>query len=179
MSKRSRKEKQPGKKKDLSALKFAAGAFLITCVFFFLADEVFNGVFLDWFEGTFIRTEFSQSDAVYYTVFIRSSFRRFSFFALFLLLFLGSLAIHLLSRRKAKKLAEETITRFAAQVETSLAAPETDPSVFSGEFSTLGLKILTLKNLAAQKELLLKQEMQQKNDLIAYLAHDLKTPLAC
>ena len=77
MSKRSRKEKQPGKKKDLSALKFAAGAFLITCVFFFLADEVFNGVFLDWFEGTFIRTEFSQSDAVYYTVFIRSSFRSF------------------------------------------------------------------------------------------------------
>lgn len=178
MSKRSRKEKQPGKKKDLSALKFAAGAFLITCVFFFLADEVFNGVFLDWFEGTFIRTEFSQSDAVYYTGFIRSSFRRFSFFALFLLLFLGSLAIHLLSCRKAKKLAEETITRFAAQVEDSLADPEADPSVFSGEFSTLGLKILTLKNLAAQKELLLKQEMQQKNDLIAYLAHDLKTPLA-
>lgn len=53
-----------------------------------------------------------------------------------------------------------------------------DISVFSKEFSSISLTISKLQKNAIEKERLLEQEMQQKNDLITYLAHDLKTPLA-
>ena len=42
----------------------------------------------------------------------------------------------------------------------------------------MSLLISRLRSRAAEKEKLLEQETSRKNDLITYLAHDLKTPLA-
>lgn len=49
--------------------------------------------------------------------------------------------------------------------------------VFPAPYTEVGAQMLQLKSGMIQKEETLKREAQRKNDLITYLAHDLKTPL--
>ena len=49
--------------------------------------------------------------------------------------------------------------------------------VFPAPYTEVGARMLQIKTGMVRKEESLKQEAQRKNDLITYLAHDLKTPL--
>ena len=49
--------------------------------------------------------------------------------------------------------------------------------VFPAPYTEVGARMLQIKTDMIRKEESLKQEAQRKNDLITYLAHDLKTPL--
>lgn len=49
--------------------------------------------------------------------------------------------------------------------------------VFPAPYTEVGARMLQIKTGMIRKEESLKQEAQRKNDLITYLAHDLKTPL--
>src|SRR5699024_274718 len=50
-------------------------------------------------------------------------------------------------------------------------------SIFPKEYAEISTQMVEIKATMQRHEQILKEEATRKNDLIAYLAHDLKTPL--
>ncbi|HIV11694.1 MAG TPA: HAMP domain-containing histidine kinase, partial [Candidatus Pullilachnospira stercoravium] len=98
---------------------------------------------------------------------------------IFVLLCFGiTIAVWLISRYRAKKEVRRHLELLSRQLSAYLEEANPDLSLFSSEFSSIGLLIGQLRERTLEKERLLTQETRQKDDLITYLAHDLKTPLA-
>ncbi len=75
--------------------------------------------------------------------------------------------------RQQKKLISRT-----AEMIHDYMKKECDVSeIFPQEFSEISTQLVQIKADMERKEQYLKMETQKKNDLITYLAHDLKTPL--
>ena len=49
--------------------------------------------------------------------------------------------------------------------------------VFSSEYASVAAQLVQIKSDIRYRQQLMKEENEKKNDLITYLAHDLKTPL--
>jgi len=67
---------------------------------------------------------------------------------------------------------------FITQVMNSYLNSDTDDLTLPNEYSQFEAQLVKIKSVALKHEQLMQMEMQRKNDLITYLAHDLKTPLA-
>lgn len=79
-----------------------------------------------------------------------------------------------ITRRKTEKVAA---LKAGKMVKGYFSAEAQDPQPFPEEYSELSTYVSDLKAQIRHKEQTLKDESAKKNDLIAYLAHDLKTPL--
>ena len=84
------------------------------------------------------------------------------------------LLVSYFSKRRAKKQTAEDIGKMIhdhINQDTDLSA------VFPDEYVKISAEMTEIKSNISRKEQILKEESSRKNDLIAYLAHDLKTPL--
>lgn len=158
------------------ALKITIGVVLVVLPIVYLFDVVFNGMFVEWFSNffTWIERDYDGNTYQYINWHLLKQFLIIIFFLFTLSL---TFMIIFFKRRQEKKIKREFIETFSDQLDQFLER-NGDLSVFSKEFSSISLPISKLQKSALEKERILEQEMQQKNDLITYLAHDLKTPLA-
>ncbi len=159
-----------------SPVKIIGGVLLFVLIVSYFFDHVFNGVFVEWFASNFTWTESDYAGNIY-TDINWNRLKTFLITAFFLFCLVLAFAIPFLKKQQAKKTKREVIETFSDQLDQFLER-NGDLSVFSKDFSSISLPISKLQKNAMEKEHLLEQEMQQKNDLITYLSHDLKTPLA-
>ena len=96
----------------------------------------------------------------------------FTFFV-FILVLAGAVLLYFYGKRKTRKVVEELDIKIHNYMTKDLDMEE----VFPAPYTEVGARMLQIKTGMVQKEESLKQESQRKNDLITYLAHDLKTPL--
>lgn len=168
---------KPEKKSTLKTFLFILIGIIIFCIaVFYLVDNVFNGIFTDWFARKFIWQE--NYNGVYYTGLNLGSFRRFAAQVFFFLCLIVALTVWLTARYYGRKRRRETVEELARQLELYLTSEKNDLSIISDEFSSIRTPVSEMRANGLEKERLLEQENRQKNDLITYLAHDLKTPLA-
>lgn len=170
------------KNKNDSLLKtfgiLATGVFVFCFLIIYLMDNVFNGLFVDWFTNSFVWQESNLADGVINSGLYWYKLRDF-LAVIFLLLSLSiATVIWLVSRYWAKRERQRALELLSGEISAYMEQSSSDLSVFSSEFSSIGLQIGKLRERAMEKERLLEQETRQKDDLITYLAHDLKTPLA-
>lgn len=170
------------KNKNDSLLKtfgiLATGVFAFCFLVIYLMDNVFNGLFVDWFTNSFVWQESNLADGVINSGLYWYKLRDF-LAVMFLLLSLSIVTvIWLVSRYWAKRERQRALELLSGEISAYMEQSSSDLSVFSSEFSAIGLQIGKLRERAMEKERLLEQETRQKDDLITYLAHDLKTPLA-
>lgn len=149
-----------------STFKKIVGVFLFVVIAAYLFDDILNGFIIDWF------TRFFNIDIVNWSKLKLFLFLGFFFFCLFFVF-----SISFFSQMYAKKKKKEFADTLSEQIRQFLKN-DNDLSIFSKEFYSVGFSISELQKKVLEKERLLEKEMQQKNDLITYLAHDLKTPLA-
>lgn len=168
---------KPDKKSTLKTFIFIVIGITVFCIaVFYLFDNVFNGIFTDWFVKKFIWQE--SYNGVYYSGLNLGSFRRFAAQIFFFLCLLIALTVWLTARYYGKKRRRETIEELTRQLEHYFTSEKNDLNIISDEFSSIRTPVSQMRANALEKERLLEQENSQKNDLITYLAHDLKTPLA-
>ena len=168
---------KPEKKSTLKTFLFILIGIIIFCIaVFYLVDNVFNGIFSDWFARKFIWQE--NYNGVYYSGLNLGSFRRFAAQVFFFLCLIVALTVWLTARYYGRKKRRETVEELARQLELYLTSEKNDLSIISDEFSSIRTPVSEMRANGLEKERLLEQENRQKNDLITYLAHDLKTPLA-
>ena len=84
----------------------------------------------------------------------------------------GMMVILLLVLRKATRYADELVAAAA-----SLAEPGEEPIKLSGELKEAENELNLARERSLRSAMLAKEAEQRKNDLVVYLAHDLKTPL--
>ena len=160
----------------------AAGclSMLAVCLLLYgLFDTVLNGVIVDWVENTLMYTyeEFLPSGD--YGV-IRSVnwdwVKPFLFWALVAngLLWAAALWITYFLARRSK--GKEDARQIALRLREAMLSQRDASEIFPPEQQELAAQVAELKARLQSREQKLQQETARKNDLITYLAHDLKTP---
>lgn len=135
----------------------------------FLVDGIFQESFCGLVVGLFMKTGVSQEQAAgwYQHIFVENKpvWLLGGFAVLFLLCFYSSLS------RMARYLNE-----ISEALEKVLDGPS-EPIVLTPELEPMAEKLTELKKQLLRKEQEAAQNEQRKNELVAYLAHDLRTPL--
>jgi len=152
---------------------------LICYTIYYIADVFFNGAFVDWFTHRFVyeQTVYEGETAYVERQIAWNVLKPFlaKVFLLAAAFFALSLAFvsYFSQKRKAEKLLLDTSRKIHQYMHSELEAEE----IFPSEYAQVSTQIVQIKADMQQKERRLKEEAQKKNDLITYLAHDLKTPL--
>ena len=162
----------------------AAGclSMLAVCLLLYgLFDTVLNGVIVDWVESTFMLTweEYVPSAGTYGIV-QHINWHWVKPFLLGVLVVNGLLwaaalwITYFLARRSKGK---EDARQIALRLREAMLSQRDASEIFPPEQQELAAQVAELKGRLQSREQKLQQETARKNDLITYLAHDLKTPL--
>ena len=169
-------------KNVLKYLKYILIPFIIVIAFYMLfrAIDIFSaGAVADWFDRMFIYERSYSDDGVIYV--IRNvnwgALKVYIIETLLIITMIGSWIMVVFlnirkrkERRKNSRIISEYLYRFLIEDEAMpLEIPEEDSEVFA--------RISEIKLEMNSKETALQKEMSRKNDMVTYLAHDLKTPL--
>lgn len=148
---------------------------------YYLADVVFNGSVLDWFAENYFYIEVKQVDAKNGTVYYhRPNWLRLKFLALtifFALMILFVVSIYLTAHFHAKKQVQKSISKTSRMLLTYMHNEIDSNEVFPPSYAEVASQIVQIKSTMQRHEQAMKNETDRRNDLITYLAHDLKTPL--
>ena len=146
---------------------------LSACNFF---DTVLNGFLLDWLDRRFV-TYLVDSDGFSKTMIRWDRVKKYLFRGFLIVVVLCALicrAVMLLyAARQEKKAIHEAGKMIGDYMRHDREAAE----VFPEKYAEISAQVTEIKSNMQRSEQALKQEASRKNDLITYLAHDLKTPL--
>lgn len=157
---------------------------VIICIcftIFYLVDDVWNGRFVDWFEHNYMITEYNyipeaEQDGVVRRIqwdSLKSFLMGCFVFGCIVWIITIFIAIHL----SAKFNMQKTVTAVSKMISRYMMQEKQASEIFPKEFSEISTQMAEIKGEMQKHEQILKDETERKNDLIAYLAHDLRTPL--
>lgn len=150
---------------------------LISIVIVWLVDRELHGIFKEWLLKRFIIDDRYPNGRVGVVFNSWSQLKQFIinvfFFFVLILGLLTSISSYLYSNYKSKK----DIT-FISDLMNSFVKSNDDDLTLPMKYSEIETQLIKLKTISLKNQQLVQIEMQRKNDLITYLAHDLKTPLA-
>ena len=158
----------------------AAGAALCFGVFY-LVDTYFNGAFVNWCEDNSIFIQSDYLPGAEQEVLVREPLwsrvkallLTISVCAVVLWLLTVFIASFLYARSRVKK----TITSVCRMMHSYMTQEEESTAYFPKEYAEISAQMAEIRSTMQRNAQLLKDEASRKNDLITYLAHDLKTPL--
>lgn len=148
---------------------------------YYIFDNVFNGAFVDWFESKFMYMDYGireDSGAEYFTWRIRwYQLKEFIFGVFLVIVIVCILAVRTVTRISTSNEKKRIITDMSRMLYDYMHNDREATEVFPMEYAELSLQVSEMKSTMQRHEQILKEEASRKNDLITYLAHDLKTPL--
>ncbi len=162
----------------INALKVGSIALVAEIILFYVTDTLFNGAVADWFTDHFIYQEVDLQTAVVTGNVNWYGLKMFLMAATILLTLAIVFAICFVSLFLSRKKTQECIKELTSRITHYMSSGANDLSDFAGDFASVGVLLGQLRTQALTREKQLEQETARKNDLITYLAHDLKTPLA-
>ncbi|MEE1312898.1 MAG: HAMP domain-containing sensor histidine kinase [Lachnospiraceae bacterium] len=144
-------------------------AFIGYCIYFILIDGIFQEPFANIMISLFQRLHMDEESAilVYRTIFWKNKT---------MILTCGFIILYLISFY----LGMSKFTDYLDEVETGIDMILQESSELiklSEELQPLEVQMNTIKNNLRDRQYQAAQSEQRKNDLVVYLAHDLKTPL--
>ncbi len=155
---------------------FAAARFAL-----FIFDDVLNGSILDWFEKKYMGLYHEYVPYAGQVAYIyRPEFMRLKGLA-YRVICIGTIVIALITAAvaaaAAKHKKKKTVTELSRMLHDYMLSDKDINDVFPQEYSEIAAQLSNVKTRMQRHEQILKEETTRKNDLITYLAHDLKTPL--
>ncbi|MDE7390650.1 MAG: HAMP domain-containing histidine kinase [Lachnospiraceae bacterium] len=155
------------------------GGVVLSLIIYYFVDNVFNGMVGDWFMKNYFYEYTTTYDGVEMIV---SEPRWLDIKLLILFLICVNVIFvicvlftitHLYTGAKVKS----TVSEISSEIKNYIQDGEKNSSLFPKEHSEIAAQIIEISSTMQRHEQLLKEESSRKNDLITYLAHDLKTPL--
>lgn len=148
---------------------------------YYVVDILWNGSFVDWFMWNYMITHVADSPEDGKPVLVTEpnwphlKILLLVILIVFVLFWLISAAAasYLYARRKVTR----SITATSKMLQEYMNGNHEASKVFPKEYSEVSAQMSEIKATMQRHEQILKEEAARKNDLIAYLAHDLKTPL--
>ena len=156
------------------------GGFSLCIIVYYWFDEVMNGYLVDWFDRNFMYDLWKPEpggNMIHYRVIRWEELKWFTLLATLALVTVWIVSVRVISAVYASRREKETIRRLGQMGGNYMRHTMEAAEVFPKEYAEIFLQLAEVKSDMQIHEQLLKQEAGRKNDLITYLAHDLKTPL--
>lgn len=154
---------------------------ILACfVLYDLVDRVWNGIFVDWFSDNYMRWHMElDADGVKHYVWQPDwpGVKRLLLGVLVGTVLLVWGIVSLESKSYGRRLVEKSITDTAEMIRRYMVDRREAAEVFPKEYAEISAQLAEIRTAMEHHEQVMKEETARKNDLITYLAHDLKTPL--
>ncbi len=154
--------------------------FSLCIIVYYWFDEVMNGYLVDWFDRNFMYDLWKPEpggNMIHHRVIRWEELKWFTLLATLALVTVWIVSVRVISAVYASRREKETVRRLGQMVGNYMRHTMEAAEVFPKEYAEIFLQLAEVKSDMQIHEQLLKQEAGRKNDLITYLAHDLKTPL--
>lgn len=143
-----------------------------------ILDKSFNGAVGDWFQKSFIESDSwsTGTSMVYMELFNWAKMKSFLIYtAIGLTVFwiLTAIVFYAIGRRRMRKKVAQTTARFIRDY----FVLDDGTAKLPKEYQDISQYLSEIKKQNQENQQMVLKEVGKKNDLIAYLAHDLKTPL--
>ena len=157
------------------------GGVFVCKILFVLLDQFLNGFFVDWFEKNYVSLEWRTLKNGEY-LYQYKSIRWTQVKSLLMEVLIAVVLLWILSVRAVSLLygayRERKVLHAAGQMIGDYMRHDREAGeVFPPEYAEVSAQMAEIKSGFRRQEQLLREESGRKNDLITYLAHDLKTPL--
>ena len=166
-----------------------AAALIGTCILgiaacfglYYLVDKVWNGFFVDWFTAKYMNTHEVYSADVGKDILVTeplwSELKVFILTVLIIIVLICIAITFAVANLHAKAEVRKSITATSVMLHDFMIEEKGNIDIFPKEYAEISAQMSEIKSTMQRHEQMLKEEASRKNDLIAYLAHDLKTPL--
>ena len=155
---------------------------LATFVVFWFFDTILNGMIVDWFENNYMTTyEEYIPDVGKVGIIQRPNWdmlKQLFFVAVIGILLIGVLVVTWVSYLYAGSRVRKNTKEIGKMLHDYILSEKDAADIFPEDYSDIATQMSEIKAQMRSHEQILKEETARKNDLILYLAHDLKTPLA-
>lgn len=145
---------------------------------FEFVDGYLNGAFVDWVAQQFLNVHNLNEFGIDYGLAFDSVGAKYFFFRLGMgviaLVAIVAVTTYLLAARRCER---ETVARAAERLRAYMSHDVSPRDAFPEGYEELALAASEIRRVVADNERALAEEAARKNDLITYLAHDLRTPL--
>lgn len=154
---------------------------LFCCVLYYFVDVVWNGSFVDWFDANYMTTtSHYYHEARQGTIIYEPNWKKIKH--LFFWVFIGSVVVGLMivlaaAHFYAQAEKRRTITDISELLHSYMIGEQNADQVFPRKYAEISTQMAEIRTTMLRSEQALRNEAAQKNDLVTYLAHDLKTPL--
>lgn len=169
-------------KRPLRIITISLGIILAVIIIFWFFDIVLNGMIVDWFENNYMTTyEEYIPDVGKVGIIHRPNWdmlKQLLFVVVIAILFIGMLVVILVSHLYAKSRVRKNTKEIGKMLHDYILSEKDAADIFPENYGDIATQMPEIKAQMRSHEQILKEETARKNDLILYLAHDLKTPLA-
>ena len=174
--------KLKGKSKGRLKILLIIAACATGCsVLFYLMDNVFNGILVEWFEknfmGVYYDYTYTGDGYSYYHDINWSSFKILIFICIGAAVAITVITAVVSSKLYAKKKVGEALGNASRMMREYIEKDIDAADIFPADYAEISAQMSEIKADMSRSEQIIKSEVARKNDLIASLAHDLKTPL--
>lgn len=167
-------------KKNIKVLVYLCITILVICGIFLFVDKKLNGIIVDWFSNNYMLTTLKKDETTGLDILAYEPYwpnlKRLILVLIVLFSMFVFLIIYVIVKQTKQKERKKILKDVSLYLQVCLEKPESE--ICNKTYPELENQILRLKETNSRFQILLQQELQQKKDLITYLAHDLKTPLA-
>lgn len=162
--------------KPLLFLSGIALVILFCCMVIHFLDVYANGALLNWFTWNYTNQVLDSSGRYIYEL----NWSRIRTLVPVVLVFLAVFwfcTVFLVSQAIVKRRARRMVTEISGMIQLYMAGNVDNVALFPREYAEISTQMTAIRTTMQRHEQILKEEVNRKNDLIVYLAHDLKTPL--
>ncbi|MCI9277712.1 sensor histidine kinase [bacterium D16-50] len=147
---------------------------------YIMIDQLMNGFVVDWFEDNYVEEKqlFTKDGLTYYTKAIRwGKVKELLLKILIGLVIFWIVSVRLISVLYASRQETKVLKEAGKMIGDYMRQGREASDIFPSEYAPVSVEMAEIKAAMQRQEQLQKEEAGRKNDLITYLAHDLKTPL--
>ncbi len=172
------------KNKILNVISFFA--IIITGVgaclgLYYLIDTIWNGSMVDWFTRYYMITYENyfpvSNQSVRVTEPLWPELKRLCLAILIITVVAFLVVVMTVSHLRARAAVKKSVTAVSRMIHQYMVGDYEASEVFPKEYAEISVQMAEIKTTMQRHEQVIKDEVARKNDLITYLAHDLKTPL--
>lgn len=151
----------------------------VIVIVWYLLDKLSNGFVLDYIANNFTNVyEYTDAQGILHQV-SKPDWENIKFYTLILTALLTAGCVYLIKYNADKK-SKSDKADLIHQLEMELTAFRDGKEYLqmSEELAPIDSLLMQIRNKEDKQIQTIEKQTQQKNDLISYLAHDMKTPLA-
>ncbi len=167
-------------KRFLITCLILVGGFVLCNILYDFLDYILNGFMREWIEEKFIHTDWIalDEDTGYYTKDINWwILKRTLFTGLLVLVAVVTVLVRTVSILYASRQTKAALQEAGRMIDDYMRHNREALDVFPQGYEEISVRMVEIKADMERNQQMLRDEASRKNDLITYLAHDLKTPL--